>query len=170
MSNEQKEVRYDLDGFDTITAAIRALLNEYPNIPDGEEIAFSTLAEDRGKAMFPISGAVISREEEDITGHITQECSYLFTVVYRAGGLNESRKAAVKEWLEDLGRWLERQEITVGDTIYKLREYPVANSRRITSIKRTTQAFLDSVEENKAENWVISINATYTNEYDTENW
>lgn len=165
---EEKIIQYDVDGFDSITAAIRSLLNLYPGLPDGDEITFSTLSDDSGKAMFPMSTAVIARETEDITGHVTQECSYLFTVVYRAGGLSESRKAAVKEWLEDLGRWLEGQEVTIGGEVYELADYPSAGSRSITKIKRTTQAFLDSVEENMAENWVISINAQYINEFDDD--
>lgn len=170
MDEKKKAIQFDVDGFDTITAAIRSLLNLYPGLPDGDEITFSTLNEDGGKAMYPLNGAVISKETMDVTGHVTQECSYLFSVVYRAAGLSESRKAAVKEWLEDLGRWLEGQEITVGGEVYELEDYPSAGPRNITNIKRATQAFLDSVEENKAENWVISINAQYTNEYDTDEW
>ncbi len=165
---EEKIIQYDVDGFNSITAAIRSLLNLYPGLPEGDEITFSTLAEDSGKAMYPMSTAVISRETEDVTGHVTQECSYLFTVVYRAGGLSESRKAAVKEWLEDLGRWLEGQEVTIGGEVYVLEDYPSAGPRYITKIRRTTQAFLDSVEENMAENWVISIDAQYINEFDDD--
>lgn len=166
MSDTQKEIKYDLDGFDSITAALRSLVNQYPALPDGDEITFAVLSEDGGKAIIPLSDSVIVTETEDITGHVTQECSYTFAVVYRGAGLSENRKAAVKEWLDDLGRWLERQEILVNDVGYRLEEYPTIGSRYITKINRISQANLDSVEENKSENWAISINARYINEFD----
>ena len=153
---EQKEVRYDLDGYEAVTPALRELLNQYPGLVEGKEITFATLGEDKGIAMFPGAGAAIEREKEDITGTVRQVCLYPFFVVYRASGLNENRKAAVKEWLDGLGRWLE-----------SLREYPVlTGNRRMLSVARQTPATLDNINENKAEDWVISLSLRYQNEFE----
>lgn len=167
MKDDKKQVRYDLDGFDIVTTAIRTLINQYPGLSPGDEIAFSTLDESSGKAMFPISGSVIETEKEDVTGHVNQVCLYPFYVIYRAGGLNENRKATVKEWLDDLGKWLELQEITVNGEKRKLAGYPeLTGSRKILSISRQTPGYLDSVNDNKSENWAIYISARYQNEFD----
>ena len=160
----ENQVRYDVDGYDVLTTAIRELVNQYPGLPTGDMISFSVLGEDRGKAMFPVSGAVIEQEAISVTGKVRQVCRYPFVVIYRAAALSEARKAAVKEWLDNLGRWLERQQITVDCTSYTLESYPaLSGGREILSISRQTPAALDSVEENGAENWIISISARYRN-------
>lgn len=167
MTEEQKAVRYDIDGYDIVTTAIRELINQYPGLSPGDEITFSVLGEDNGKAMFPVSGAMIETEKESITGHVQQVCLYPFYVIYRAGGLSEKWKAAVKEWLDNLGRWLEQQEITVGEEKYKLEEYPtLTGHREFLSIDRQSPSYLDSTNENKSENWAIYISARYKNEFD----
>lgn len=165
MPENEKTVRYDLDGYDVITTALRELINQYPRLSEGDEIAFSTLEAESGKAMFPITGAIIENEDKDILGGITQVCLYPFFVVYRASGLSESRKAAVKEWLDDLGRWLEKQVISVDGASFELTQYPsLQGRRRFLSIQRQTPAYLDTVSE-QVEDWAIYISARYLNEF-----
>lgn len=167
MAEEQKQVRYDIDGYDIVTTALRELINQYPGLSDGDEITFSVLGEDSGKAMFPVSGAIIETEKESITGYVTQVCLYPFYVIYRAAGLSENRKAAVKEWLDNLGKWLEKQTITVNNNQYKLSEYPVlTGDRKFLTIDRQTPGYLDSTNDNKSENWAIYISARYRNEFE----
>ena len=166
MAEKDKVVKYDIDGFEAITPAIRSLLNEYPCLSDGDEIAFATLSDDKGKAMFPVSGASIETEKTSVTGKVVQICLYPFFVIYRGSGLSESRKAAVKEWLDDLGKWLEKQPITVKGETHTITDYPeLTGNRTILEIKRTSPAYLESVEANKAENWAISISVRYRNVY-----
>ena len=74
MAEEKKPVKYDIDGFDVVTTALQELVNQFPDLREGEEIEFSTLNDASGKAMFPVSGAVIESEKESITGHVTQVC------------------------------------------------------------------------------------------------
>ena len=108
--------------------------------------------------MFPVTGAVIKSDKTDITGYVVQECQYPFYVIYRAAGLSEDRKAAVKEWLDNLGRWLEKQSVSLKGNTYQLSEYPsLTGGRRFTSIYRQSPAHLDSIEDNASENWAISI-------------
>ena len=149
MAEEQKVVKYDLDGFDVLTTALTDLINQYPNIREGEEITFSML------------------EKESITGHVTQVCLYPFCVIYRISGADAKRKAYTKEWLDNLGKWLEKQTITIKNNTYKLEEYPVlTGNRKFLTIDRQTPAYLDSINENKSENWAINISARYQNDFD----
>lgn len=166
MAETEKQVRYDLDGYEVITSALRELLNQFPGLPEGDEIAFSTLGAESGKAMYPITGAIIETERKDILGGVTQVCLYPFFVIYRASGLSESRKAAVKEWLDNLGRWLERQTVNISGLDYTLESYPPLTGRRtFLSIQRQTPAYLDNTQDNNAEDWAIYISARYRNEF-----
>lgn len=167
MAEEQKQVRYGIDGYEIVTTALRELINQYPGLSFGDEITFSVLGEDSGKAMFPVSGAIIETEKESITGHVNQVCLYPFCVIYRAGGLSEDRKAAVKEWLDTLGKWLEMQPITINGEDCTLPGYPpLTGNRELLSIDRQTHAYLYSTNDNKSENWAIYISARYRNEFD----
>ncbi len=162
----EKQVKYDVDGYDVITTALMELINQYPALQKGDEVTFSVLDEDSGKAMFPVSGAIIESEKKTITGKVTEVCLYPFYVIYRAAGLLEDRKVAVKEWLDNLGKWLEGKDISVNGETFKLSEYPrLTGSRTFLSISRQTPAYLDTVNENKSENWAIHITARYQNEY-----
>lgn len=163
---DQKQIKYDIDGHEEITAAMRDLLNQYPALKKDEEISFSVLSETGGKAMFPITGAIIETERESITGHVMQVCLYPFHVVYRAAGVSENQKARIKEWLDNLGRWVEKQPIKINDIEYQLDHYPMlTGNRSFLSVSRQTPAYLDSINENKSENWVIYISARYKNEF-----
>lgn len=165
MEDEQKQARYDVDGYDAVTDALLELLNQYPGL-NGDEIAFSTLGEDSGKSMFAVYGAIIETEKKTITGRVIQVCLYPFYVIYRAAGLSEGRKASVKEWLDNLGKWLEKQPITIDGQGYRLNEYPeLTGNREFLTIERQTPGYLYSTNENKSENWVISISARYRNEF-----
>lgn len=167
----EKQVRYDIDGYDAVTPALRALLNSYPGLNQtGDEITFSVLAEDGGKAMFPISGAIIETEKKFILGDVRQVCLYPFYVIYRAAGLSENRKAAVKEWLDNLGRWLEGQKININGVDYRLDSYPeLTENRRFLSIARQTPAYLSAQNDNQSEDWAIYITARYQNDFNKNN-
>lgn len=161
---EKKQVVYDLDGYEVITSGLLSLLNQFPGLQEGDEIAFSMLGEDGGKAIFPASGAVIERERISVTGKVRQICAYPFHLVYRASGLSESRKAQVKEWLDNVGRWLEGQKVTIDGEEYELDKYPtLTGNRKFTAIRRLSPAYLSGKNENKSENWVIYLNARYEN-------
>lgn len=152
---------YDVASYDIITTMLYDLINDFPLLSSGDSFSFSVLSEDRGKAFFPSSGAIIESNIEDVLGGIEQICNYPFTVVYRAAGLDETRRAQIKEWLDNLGRWLEGQTITSQSASYKI-EYPeLTGDRKILSIRRTTPAYLDSINANKSENWAIAISLRY---------
>jgi len=166
-SNGGNSTQYDLAGYDLLTPAIRDLMDSYPGLDSGETFSFSMLEAEYGQAIFPISGAIVQYERESITGHVEQMCLYPFTVVLRVSGQTENRKANAKEWLDTLGRWLEMQTVIIGDTSYKLSEYPELNGdAKIMDISRTTPAYLSMTNADMSEDWVISIQARYRNEFD----
>lgn len=154
----------DIDGEAVVTNAILTLLNQYPGL--AETITFSTLSETGGIAMFPMSGAVIESDKTDIIGNREQVCMYPFFVYYRVSGLTENRKVSVKEWLDDLGRWLEKQPVTIGGTVSQLSDYPaLTGNREFLSIKRSSSASLDPVGAGQEENWAIRLVARYKNNF-----
>lgn len=163
---EQKQVKYDVDGYEAVTSALRELLNQYPGLERGEEITFSVLEETSGIGMFPVSGAVVETEKRSVTGKVTEVCLYPFYIIYRASGLNENRKARVKEWLDTLGKWLEQKKVLIDGEEYTLSELPpLTDGRKFLSISRQTPAYLDNTNEDKTEDWAIYISARYQYEY-----
>ena len=163
---EEKIIKYDVDGYDAVTSALRELLNQYPGLMENDEITFSVLEEDSGKAMFPISGSVVETEKRSITGKVTQVCLYPFYIIYRASGLNENRKARVKEWLDTLGKWLEKQTVVINGEETRLTEYPPLTGGRVfLSIERQSPSYLDTINDNQSENWAVYITARYQYEY-----
>ena len=167
----ENNVVYDVNGYDVITKAINSLINQFPMLESSEEINFSLIGEEQGIAFFPVSGAIVQSEVKDVTGHVEQTCSYPFIVFYKVGGLSESGKIEAKEWLETLGMWLERQEITVSGITYQLTDYPPLNNnnRKFEDIQRTSPSYLYDENEDLVDRWAINITATYTNEYDIVN-
>lgn len=167
----EENVQYDVQGYDLLTPAIYDLLNTYPGLDTGEKVSFSQLNESHGKAMFPSTGAIVQYQRESITGHIEKHCLYPFTFVYRASGLTQNRKVNAKEWLENLGKWLEKQTVSIGNRTYKIDEYPVLNSldgdAEIEEIARQTPAYLAQTNGDMSEDWVMTIQARYRIEYDT---
>lgn len=160
-------VRFDVEGYERVTSALMVLVNTYPGLDEGEEIAFATEPADEGIAIFPTTGSFIYEERESITGHVTQMCQYPFTVVYRASGLNSRRRVAAKEWLDTFARWIEKQPVTINGTLYVLTEWPsLSGDREIKEIVRQAPSYLTTVNEDKSENWIMDVVVRYRNEFD----
>lgn len=158
----KKTVRYDVDGYDIITNAIKDLLNQYPGLLPEETFLFSTLSEDYGISFYPVSGAVISTESKSVTGKVNQICNYPFVIVYRTAASAANSKINIKEFLDNVGKWLEKQPITIDGQTHKLESYPVLTEDRvIEEITRQTPSYLDSTSENNVQDWVINISLKY---------
>lgn len=161
------QVRFDVDGYELITAALMDMVNTFPGLDDDEVIEFATDPADDGVAIFPTTGSFIYDERESITGHVTQMCQYPFTVVYRKSGLNSKRRMTAKEWLDTFGRWIERQTVTIDGTPYVLPEWPeLTDNREIREVTRQAPGYLVSVNEDKSENWIMDCVVRYRNEFD----
>lgn len=159
-------ITYDVNGTEIMTNALLELLNTFPGL-DGIQITFSSLGEDSGVAFYPTSGAIIQSERESITGHVSQDCLYPFVVIYRAGNLSAKNKIRIKEWLDNLGKWLEKQPVYINSNVEVLNEYPtLTGGRVIKEIERTSPAYLDTINDNRSENWAIGLQVKYHTEYD----
>lgn len=100
--DSKKIVKYDVDGYDIVTNALKDLLNEYPGLETGEVFKFSTLKEDDGIAFYPVSGAIIAQEKKSVTGKVNQLCNYPFYIVYRTSRDSPNMKADIKEFLDSV--------------------------------------------------------------------
>ena len=165
MPEENKKVtKYDIDGYNVVSLALSDLLNSYPGLEDGEKITFSDLKEDSGIAFYPVSGAVNVLEKKGVTGKVNQLCNYPFYIIYRTGTNKDKVKIEIKEFLDNIGMWLEQQPIQIGSKKYQLEEYPeLSSNRKIEEISRLTPAYLDNSYENNVQDWVISLSLKYRN-------
>lgn len=164
MPETDKKPRYDVDGEEIITNALKKLLNSFPGLMEGEIILFSTLNEDSGISFYPVSGAVIAQETISITGKVDQLCNYPFFIVYRTAADTQVSKIDIKEFLDKLGKWLEKQPVTIDSEEVKLTSYPeLTEGREITEIARQTPSYLDNTSEGNVQDWVISMNLRYRN-------
>ena len=162
----EKQYAIDLDGTEIVSTALLALLNQFPGL-DGKEILFSTLSDTSGIGFFPTSGAVILSEKESITGHVRQVCMYPFTVVYRAAPKTETQKLRIKELLDAIGKWLERQPIVIKGETYQLADYPdLGEGRDIKSISRKSPGHLNGTYQDGVEDWSIAASLQYEVEFD----
>ena len=157
----------DVEGSEAVSSVLLELLNQFPGLPDGKKITFSTLQETSGIGFFPTTGAALLSNVESITGKVKQVCLYPFDIVYRASPKSEMQRMRIKEFLDILGKWLERQPVIIQGATEKLETYPPLESgnRIIKAITRSTPAFLNAVYETGVEDWIISGQLTYNNEY-----
>ena len=155
---------YDVDGTEKITDILTTLLNEYPGLADGQ-IKYGELTETSGLAFFSSTGAVLIQDQKDVTGHTYQLCQYPFEVVYRVSPNSEEQKVKIKEFLDGIGRWLEKQPVKIGNTVYQLDEYPAIQfgNRLITEIYRSSPGHLQSASQDGVEDWTISLSLQYEN-------
>ena len=161
---KEKQIEYDLNGYEVVKDAILEIINQCPAIE--KEVTFGVLEDTYGFAVIPTSSSVIESKRKSITGIISEVCYYPFTLVYRDSGMNEKRKLEVSEMLDNIGKWLEKQEIIVNGYSYKLKKYPVlTGNREFLEIQRQTNSYLANTYEDKSEDWEIRITARYKNEY-----
>ena len=109
-----KKTVIDVDGSNAVSRVLMDLLNTFPGLDKKQKIEFATLPEtSAGIGFFPTMGAIYEKNNEDITGHVKQVCAYPAQVVYRTSVRTEEQRMRVKEFLDALGRWLERQPVTL---------------------------------------------------------
>ena len=162
---KEKQIKYDLDGYEVVKDAILSLINQCPSL-NGENVSFGVLEETHGFAMIPLSSSIVESTRKSATGKITEICYYPFSLIYRDSGMNEKRKSVVSELLDSIGKWLEKKEIVVDNEIYKLENYPtLTGDREFLEINRQTTSYLANSYEDRSEDWEIRITARYKNEY-----
>lgn len=158
-----EQVRTDVEHTDTLTEVIKGLLNSYPELKG--EFSFATLEDKNSKAFYSDSGALILRERESITGYVVQECVYPFVVMMRSGGTREKRKIFIKDLLDNIGRYLEGQPITIEDTTYTMDKPELEDPMEFKKIERTTNSYMLEPNSDNTEDWVINIQLHYNNNF-----
>ena len=163
---KEKQVRFDVDGSEIVSKVLLELLNKCPALC-GKKVAFSTLGEDEGLGFFPSVGAAITSETETITGDVHQVCAYPFDVVLRCAPKTEAARIRCKELLDAIGRWLERQPITVNGEMHTMAAHPALTegNRKIRAISRTSPSHLNAVYQNGVEDWLFSGSLRYENNF-----
>lgn len=158
----------DIDGSEAVSTVLLTLLNSFPGLSEKQKILFSTLSESSGIGFFPTTGAALQSDTEDVTGHVKQVCLYPFSVVYRAAPKSEAQRLRIKEFLDALGKWLEKQPVNLNGTEHRLEVYPALSSgnRVIKSVSRTSPAYLNAAYQDGIEDWIIAARLIYENEFD----
>lgn len=160
MDNSLTSARIDGQEGVALTGPLLDFLNKYPDFEVGESIVFGDSTHSTGLAMYPVTGVLVISETEDITGHHVKNCQYPFYLVYKVGQGSAARAISIKEFLDDIGQWCERQDYDSLDT----------SEVKVTSIARQTVAAMDSIEVDGTQNWIISITMFYTREWQEKGW
>lgn len=157
-----------IDVDSSVSDTLLTLINQFPGFSTPKTVKFNTLSDTSGVGFYPASGASLLSDTESITGHVKQECLYPFNIVYRAAPKSEDQRLRIKEFLDTIGKWLERQPVIVNQTEHRIDKYPelASGNRVIKTISRTSQAYLNAAYQDGVEDWIISANLKYENEFD----
>ena len=165
MANAQP-IRKDAAGYEILTSAMKALLNQYPGLDPGEVIRFEELGEDSVIAFSADNGALVYSEKEDICGGVHQTCQFPFYVVYRTASQKERYKLNIQAFLDNLGKWICREPTTINGAVTRLKAFPELASGRV--IKRITRdnSYGTEPQENGVQDWILPISVRYTNDFE----
>lgn len=136
--------------YDSVAGAVLALANGFPGLKEGQRLAFASLDETEGLAIFPVEGEATEEVHRSVTGRIRRICSWDFQAVCRTGGFDEGRRQAVADWLDELGRWMEEQEAPA-----------LTEGRRILSLRRAGMPRQAVRPADRTETWVMEMTARY---------
>lgn len=163
-----KPIGKDAEGYEILTEAMKALLNQYPGLEDGERIKYEELGEEDGIAFYTDAGALIFSEKKDVCGIMHQVCQYPFIVVYRTASEKERQKISVQKFLDNLGKWICREPVTIGGIEARLDSFPeLSKGRKIKRITRDN-SYGTQPQENGVQDWLLPITVRY--EYEWEEW
>lgn len=162
---EVKPIGADATGYELLTRAVKALLNQFPGL-NGQKISFEELGEEDGIAFSADAGALVISERRSITDHVVQSCQFPFLVVYRTSATREFQKLNVSTFLDSLGKWICKEPVEINGSEHRLFSYPaLASGRKITRITRNN-TYGTVPNENGSQDWILPVSVQYTNEFD----
>ncbi len=168
MGDERKPIGKDASGYDVLTIAVKALLNQFPGLYENETIKFEELGEDSGIAFSADNGALIFSETEDVLGGVRQTCQYPFYIIYRTSSTKERQKMSIQEFLDTFGKWLCREPVVIDGSEERLSNYPtLSQGRKITKVTRDNSYGLEP-QESGVQDWILPVSIEY--KYDFERW
>lgn len=168
MGDERKPIGKDASGYDVLTIAVKALLNQFPGLYENETVKFEELGEDSGIAFSADNGALIFSETEDVLGGVRQTCQYPFYIIYRTSSTKERQKMSIQEFLDTFGKWLCREPVVIDGSEQRLSKYPtLSQGRKITKVTRDNSYGLEP-QESGVQDWILPVSIEY--KYDFERW
>ena len=168
MGDERKPIGKDASGYDVLTIAVKALLNQFPGLYENETVKFEELGEDSGIAFSADNGALIFSETEDVLGGVRQTCQYPFYIIYRTSPTKERQKMSIQEFLDTFGKWLCREPVVINGSEQRLSKYPtLSQGRKITKVTRDNSYGLEP-QESGVQDWILPVSIEY--KYDFERW
>lgn len=168
MGDERKPIGKDASGYDVLTIAVKALLNQFPGLYENETVKFEELGEDSGIAFSADNGALIFSETEDVLGGVRQTCQYPFYIIYRTSSTKERQKMSIQEFLDTFGKWLCREPVVINGSEQRLSNYPtLSQGRKITKVTRDNSYGLEP-QESGVQDWILPVSIEY--KYDFERW
>lgn len=168
MGDERKPIGKDASGYDVLTIAVKALLNQFPGLYKNETVKFEELGEDSGIAFSADNGALIFSETEDVLGGVRQTCQYPFYIIYRTSSTKERQKMSIQEFLDTFGKWLCREPVVIDGSEERLSNYPtLSQGRKITKVTRDNSYGLEP-QESGVQDWILPVSIEY--KYDFERW
>ena len=168
MGDERKPIGKEASGYDVLTIAVKALLNQFPGLYENETVKFEELGEDSGIAFSADNGALIFSETEDVLGGVRQTCQYPFYIIYRTSSTKERQKMSIQEFLDTFGKWLCREPVVIDGSEERLSNYPtLSQGRKITKVTRDNSYGLEP-QESGVQDWILPVSIEY--KYDFERW
>lgn len=168
VDDERKPIGKDASGYDVLTIAVKALLNQFPGLYENETVKFEELGEDSGIAFSADNGALIFSETEDVLGGVRQTCQYPFYIIYRTSSTKERQKMSIQEFLDTFGKWLCREPVVIDGSEQRLSKYPtLSQGRKITKVTRDNSYGLEP-QESGVQDWILPVSIEY--KYDFERW
>ena len=168
MDDERKPIGKDASGYDVLTIAVKALLNQFPGLYENETVKFEELGEDSGIAFSGDNGALSFSETEDVLGGVRQTCQYPFYIIYRTSSTKERQKMSIQEFLDTFGKWLCREPVVINGSEQRLSKYPtLSQGRKITKVTRDNSYGLEP-QESGVQDWILPVSIEY--KYDFERW
>lgn len=168
VADERKPIGKDASGYDVLTIAVKALLNQFPGLYENETVKFEELGEDSGIAFSADNGALIFSETEDVLGVVRQTCQYPFYIIYRKSSTKERQKMSIQEFLDTFGKWLCREPVVIDGSEQRLSNYPtLSQGRKITKVTRDNSYGLEP-QESGVQDWILPVAIEY--KYDFERW
>ncbi|MFQ6962937.1 MAG: hypothetical protein ACLRR6_02065 [Oscillospiraceae bacterium] len=159
----------DIDGSEAVSKILLDLLNQFPGLTTGNKsILFSTLSGRFGDRI--LSDFRCGFAEQHGGRYWTRHAGLPISVqcgLPRRPEI-EAQRIRIKEFLDALGKWLERQPVTLNGKRHQLSAYPalLAGNRVIKKISRTSPAYLNSAYQDGVEDWLIGLRLDYNNEFD----
>lgn len=156
--DEVKPIGQDVSGYNILTNAVLALLNQYPGL-NGREILYEELGSESGIAFSADNGALVISEKRSITDHVFQSCQYPFFLIYRTTATTEYQKLKVQSFFDGIGKWIckESEEVCTYPTL--------SDGRKITRITRSNSYGLEPGEDG-VQDWLMPVTVNYTKEFD----